>query len=100
MDRSDPEASRDTIPAPAPIPEEAPPWAVYLIGEVRELKAALVENGDLVIQHTAEMRGLATQCNRLELAILTLEGRAHVTERRLEPLEGVVLPILKEAANG
>jgi hypothetical protein len=98
--RSDPEASRDTIPAPAPIPEETPPWAVYLIGEVRELKAALVETGDLVIQHTSEMQGLSTQCKRLELAILTLEGKAVTTEERLRPLEGVVLPILKEAANG
>lgn len=100
MSDSDPEAARDTIPAPAPIPEETPAWAVYLIGEVRELRNALVETGDLVIQHTSEMQGLSTQCNRLAMAILTLEGRAHVTEERLKPLEGVVLPILKEAANG
>jgi hypothetical protein len=91
---------RGTLPAPPPLPDDTPAWARLLVGEVRELKAAMVETGDLVIQHTAEMQGLSTQCKRLEMAILTLEGRSHVTEERLKPLEGVVLPILKEAANG
>jgi hypothetical protein len=85
------------------VPEGTPPWAALLLSEVQELRCAVAATGELLVEHTAEMQGLRTDTRRLELAILTLEGRAIVTEERLRPVEAVVLPLVdeaKRAANG